>query len=109
MRAVAFLDDGTAVVARLSILYLRCPRRRNRLLVAGETWLSILYLRCYKLKQEGRLPPEHELSILYLRCGGRLRPVAVPLPTTFNSLFEMQLRRTVATSPTTVLAFQFSI
>ncbi len=31
-------------------------------------------------------------SLFEMRRGGRLKPVAVPLPTPFNSLFEMRPR-----------------
>ncbi len=64
--AVAFLDDGTAVVARLSILYLRCstvaPRR-----LGGLPSLSILYLRCMKMHRyvakEWFMPVHFQFSI----------------------------------------------
>ena len=50
------------------------------------------------------------LSILYFKCrGGRLKPVAVPLPTTFNSLFEMRRLGGCRHSHSRRKHFQFSI
>ena len=67
--------------------------------------LSILYLRCCRKKPKPLPPGIYGLSILYLRCSARLAWGRLAHSTPFNSLFEMHLAVSQSSLSTNTISF----